>query len=325
VPHVHDFDATLALIVMEHLTPHTILRKGLIRGVRYPRLASDMAEFMAETLFKTSDLHLSAADKKQRMAFFCDNIELCKITEDLIFTNPYREVESNRWTSPQLDDIAAAFRSDADLKLAAQVLKEKFLLSAEALIHGDLHTGSIMVTETDTRVIDPEFAFFGPMGFDVGAFIGNLLLAYFAQEGHATATDTRDEYREWILDQIEATWIGFEQRFLGLWSECGCGDAYTAELFSGPAAAEALRRGQRAYMERLFADTLGFGGMKMIRRVLGLAHVEDLESIDDSDLRARCERKALRMGRELVINRTGYAGIHDVVQKARETVLEARP
>ena len=61
-----------------------------------------------------------------------------------------------------------------------QQLKLKFLTSAEALVHGDLHTGSIMVTEEDTRAIDPEFAFFGPMGFDVGALIGNLLIAAIA-------------------------------------------------------------------------------------------------------------------------------------------------
>ena len=61
------------------------------------------------------------------------------------------------------------------------------MTSAEALIHGDLHTGSIMMTTEDTRVIDPEFAFIGPMGFDVGAVIGNLFLAYFAQGGHEAA------------------------------------------------------------------------------------------------------------------------------------------
>jgi 5-methylthioribose kinase len=44
--------------------------------------------------------------------------------------------------------------------------------SAEALIHGDLHTGSVMVTREETRVIDPEFAFYGPMDFDVGAVTG---------------------------------------------------------------------------------------------------------------------------------------------------------
>ncbi|GKB47657.1 methylthioribose kinase, partial [Tanacetum coccineum] len=42
-----------------------------------------------------------------------------------------------------------------------------------------------MVTQDSTQVIDPEFAFYGPMGFDIGAFLGNLILAYFAQDRHA--------------------------------------------------------------------------------------------------------------------------------------------
>jgi len=51
---------------------------------------------------------------------------------------------------------------DAPLKLAAARYGQKFLNQPEALIHGDLHSGSVMVTESDTRVIDPEFAFYGP-------------------------------------------------------------------------------------------------------------------------------------------------------------------
>ena len=47
-----------------------------------------------------------------------------------------------------------------------------------------------MMTESDTRIIDPEFAFFGPMGFDVGAVLGNLLMSYFSQDGHATSRVT---------------------------------------------------------------------------------------------------------------------------------------
>ena len=82
------------------------------------------------------------------------------------------------------------------------------MTSAQALIHGDLHTGSIMLTTDDTRVIDPEFAFIGPIGFDVGAVIGNLLLAFFAQEGHEAAPGARDAYREWILAQTEPVWDG---------------------------------------------------------------------------------------------------------------------
>ena len=88
------------------------------------------------------------------MAVFCGNGELCKITEDLIFTEPYMVCDRNRWTTPQLDDIAREFREDTTLKLAVSRLKVKFMASAEALIHGDLHTGSVMLTETDTRIID---------------------------------------------------------------------------------------------------------------------------------------------------------------------------
>lgn len=48
-----------------------------------------------------------------------------------------------------------------------------------------------MVTFESTQVIDPEFAFYGPMGFDVGAFLGNLILAYFSQDGHADGKNDR--------------------------------------------------------------------------------------------------------------------------------------
>jgi 5-methylthioribose kinase len=48
-----------------------------------------------------------------------------------------------------------------------------------------------MVTTDSTQVIDPEFAFYGPMGYDIGAFLGNLILAYFAQDGHADQANNR--------------------------------------------------------------------------------------------------------------------------------------
>lgn len=322
VPHLlpkrYHYDSTLAAIVMEFLSPHIILRKGFIQGIRYPRLAADIAEFMAQTLFKTSDLYVEAATKKRRMEIFCRNTELCRITEELVFTDPYRIAKLNRWTTPQLDDLALAFRQDGALKTIAQRLKLKFLTSAEALIHGDLHSGSIMATPEDTRVIDPEFAFYGPMGFDIGAVIGNLLLAYFSQEGHESSPGVRKEYRNWLLQTVEETWNRFEQRFLELWQEQASGDAYHASLFADPCSYEALATEKRNYLQRLFHDSVGFAGVKMIRRILGLAHVEDLEAIEDPDLRARCERKSLRLGRLLVLELESFSKITEVTAAARQ-------
>lgn len=217
VPAVLHHDAELALTAMELLEPHIIMRKGLIEATRYPRFVDDISTFLAQTLFFSSDLALSAAAKKQGIADFAGNHALCKITEDLIFTDPYRIAEQNRWTAPYLDATAAAFREDLDLHVAISRLKLKFMASPEALLHGDLHTGSIMVTESETKVIDPEFAFYGPMGFDIGAVIGNLLMAYLASAGHERTPGERAPFEAWLLETIEGVWTGFPKDF----SRCG--------------------------------------------------------------------------------------------------------
>ena len=316
VPQVFHFDRAMALIAMEFLTPHVIMRKGIVAGTRYPRFASDIAHFMAHTLFGTSALALKADACKALTGRFAPNTALCKITEDLVFTDPYRVAELNRWTRPWLDGIAKAFREDAALKCAVQARKFQFMTSAQALLHGDLHTGSIMLTAGDTRVIDPEFAFMGPMGFDIGALVGNLLLGALAQEGHAATPGARDGYRDWLLAQAVAVWAQFEARFLVLWRETGDGDAYVAALFAGAEGARAMEAERRAFMATLMADTIAFAGIEIIRRILGLAHVEDMESIADPARRAGCETKALVLARKLVLGAAGFAAMADVAALA---------
>ena len=312
-PEVFHFDRAQAMIVMEYLHPHVIMRKGLIRGIEYPRFADDIAEFLAATLFNTSVLAGTAAEHKARAELFAPNTALCKITEDLVFTDPYREAPLNRWTRPYLDAQKRAFERDSALKVAAQARKYQFMTSAQALIHGDLHTGSIMVTREDTRVIDPEFAFIGPIGFDVGAVIGNLLLAFFAQEGHEAAS--RRARRLPRLDSRAGgeSLVRVPRRFLAFWRAAPSGDAYPASLFASDDDRAAMEKERARFMRALFEDTLGFAGAKMIRRILGLAHVEDLEAIADPERRARCETKALRLARELVVGAKGFSGLADVV------------
>ncbi|KAF2294618.1 hypothetical protein GH714_013769 [Hevea brasiliensis] len=198
VPEVYHFDRTMSLIGMRYLEPpHIILRKGLVAGIEYPNLAEHMSDYMSKTLFYTSLLYRTTTEHKHDVAEFCGNVELCRLTEQVVFSDPYKVSQYNHWTSPYLDQDAEAVREDNVLKLEIAELKSKvafiigFCERAQALIHGDLHTGSVMVTSNSTQVIDPEFAFYGPMGFDVGAFIGNLFLAYFAQDGHADLVDDR--------------------------------------------------------------------------------------------------------------------------------------
>ena len=316
VPAVYHADSTMALIAMEYLSPHVVLRKGFVRGETYPLVGRHLGTFLAHTLFHTSDLHLTAAVKKERIGAFLGNSALCKISEDLIFDEPYFNAPLNRHTRPHLDEFAQSVRRDTPLKLAVQECKARFLSDAEALLHGDLHTGSVLVTRDDTRVIDPEFAFYGPMGFDAGALIGNFLLAYASQPGHERAHGERDEYRRYLLAQVSDLWLNFTQVFAGLWRERGQGDLYSRRLLTD--APQLLEHAITLRLELIWKQAVGFAACKMLRRILGLAHVEDFESIADPELRARCELRAARLARDMLLNPGAYPNHAALIEAARQ-------
>ncbi|GLU09149.1 hypothetical protein SLE2022_260230 [Rubroshorea leprosula] len=318
VPEVYHFDRTMSVIGMRYLEPpHIILRKGLVAGIEYPLLAEHMSEYMSKTLFFTSLLYLSTTEHKRSVAEFCGNVELCRHTARVVFSDPYKISQYNHWTSPYLDHDAEAIREDNMLKVEVAELKSKFCERSQALIHGDLHTASVMVTPNSTQVIDPEFAFYGPMGFDVGAFIGNLILAFFAQDGHANQGNDRKAYKEWILNTIEETWNLFYKKFIGLWEEHkdGPGEAYLPTIYNNPELQKLI---QVKFMEDLFHDTLGFGAAKMIRRIVGVAHVEDFESIKDASKRADCERRALEFAKMLLKERRKFQAINQIVSAIKQ-------
>ncbi|XP_021750830.1 methylthioribose kinase-like isoform X1 [Chenopodium quinoa] len=313
VPEVYHFDRNMSLIGMRYLEPpHIILRKGLIAGVEYPLLAEHMAEYMSKTLFYTSLLYTTTMEHKREVAEFCGNVELCRHTGQVVFSDPYKVSEYNHWTSPHLDHDAEAVREDNVLKLEVAQLKSKFYERAQALIHGDLHTSSVMVTQDSTQVIDPEFSFYGPMGFDIGAFLGNLILTFFAQDGHSNQENDRKSYKKWILKTLGETWNLFHNKFIALWNENkdGPSEAYLPLIYNNP---DVWRLVQTNFMQELFHDSLGFGSAKMIRRIVGVVHVEDTESIADISKRADCERKALNFAKMLMKERRKFVSIEEVI------------
>jgi 5-methylthioribose kinase len=129
--------------------------------------------------------------------------------------------------------LNAYFEGDDELKGAVCALKAKFVCDGAALIHGDFHTGNIMCTASTTFVIHHEFAFYGPMGLDVGAFLANLLLAYFTQHGYDDESQGgRSAQRAWLLQCVVDTWRTFERRFLELWNHEGVTEGTAVGLYT---------------------------------------------------------------------------------------------
>ena len=320
VPEIFHFDEGQAIIVMEFLTPHVILRRALIDGQPLPRIGRDLGLFLARTLFRGSDLCLPTRQKKADMALFADNVELCDITENLVFSDPYFDAPLNRHT-PELDRLVAQLRSDRDLKVEAQRLKHLFASKAETLLHGDLHTGSVMVTPDSTRVIDPELAFYGPMAFDVGMLIANFWMSYFSQSGHEQA-GSRQAMRDYLLRTSEEIWTVFVNEFSRLWHEERTGILYQASLFENQGDALASEQALQGVIHEIWTGMLGFAGIEIHRRILGLAHNADFETIEDTALRASCEAKALKFGRHLAVNRHHIQSMADLERPAERLEKE---
>ncbi len=304
VPKVHFFDENDAVIVMEDLARHREMRAALREGVRFPRAAEHLGRYMARTLFYTSDLYLPSGEKKAWAAELVNPV-LRKVQEDLVFTQPYKPHPNNRYSRP-LEPIVQEIYADDALRAEVHELKERYMTQAQALIHNDLHTGSILASEDETKVVDPEFAFFGPMGHDLGTYLGNLALAYAAYEAHAPNEEEKRAFRAWLLESFEETWRVFEREFLSAWER----DANPEEWYSD--------RYRERYLKRLLKDAAGFGAAEMFRRLIGMAHVSDFWSIEDEAERAAAESLGLDIARRWIRSWRGLETIEELAGLVRE-------
>lgn len=313
VPEVYYQSEMLSVLVMQNLSNHTLLRAELIKGRYLPRLAEDLSTFLAETLFYSSDFALPSADKKA-MVCQSSNQDMCKITEDFVFTYPFEHHEMNDYNPALPQSCIDSIQKNPNIRAHVAQMKYMFMNKPEALLHGDLHTSSVMVNSLETFVIDPEFSFAGPMGFDIGALIANLYLNYFSH-AHKTSTESVN-YSQWLLQTIDDLWYKFEGKFLSLWTEHedSAGHAFMGKDLTG----DSHQTFRHVFLQQVLSDTLGFAACKMMRRILGVAKVADFMQFEDEKLRAKLENQVLKMASTMLVNRQSYTNITDVNNLAED-------
>ena len=316
VPKVYDADEEMSVVIMEYLNKHEIMRKPLVARRRFPKFADHISTFLVNSLFYTSDLFLTGVEKKLLMAKFT-NEQLRKLQEDFVYTNPYMESEENSW-NPLIDQEVQSVRQNAELKMAIADMKQAYVNKSEALIHADLHTGSIMLNEEDTRVIDPEFAFFGPMAYDIGAVLQNLILNYLSHYAHTSDREKRDSFQAYLQELVRDIWNEFARKFDEVWAANNRGELVPTGYWNFPGGNEAFAEFRRRYIARLLQETAGHGGVKFLRRMMGIVSVWDIASIEDPEKRAVVERAAIRIGSRWVLERASVLSIDDLISIVTE-------
>ncbi len=326
VPEIYYADNEMSLVIMQNLNKHTIIRGEMNLGKKFPKMPDHVSTFLAEMLFRSSDWgmagktekwpHHDTASKKEMVEKYI-NKDLCNLTENFIFSYPLYKSDTNTYTPGLTEEDLADIQEDNELKVKIALIRYKFMNNAEALLHGDLHTGSIMANEEETYIIDPEFAFYGPAGFDIGLLLGNLFLAYIAQSYRQIQLGNKPyDYRKWVLDAIAEIWEGFTVKYDKLWQEKEEKDKYP--MWDYPGGKDAFKMLREAENLRIFKDAIGIAGSVMIRRTLGLAKVSDIADIEDTVARSALDRLALKIGKQFVLKADSLNSIQEVIAIAKE-------
>jgi len=281
---------------MECLTPHEVLRSALIRDDAQPGFSASIGQYVARSVHATSWISRPFEVGSKLLEEFSGNTALTRITVDLILTDPFRPCSRNPEPEAALLPDVTALQGNKPLHRAVGVLQDRFLTARQALLHGDLHTGSIMLHRNDVRVIDGEFATMGPIGFDCGLYLGNLAL-------HACAAPHKQDF---IRTEIIAFWSSFTNELRAL-LKTGGGDVWA---LSDETQREELLEN---FLTSILQDTAGFCGLEMIRRTIGFAQVADYTLCPTPENRTLARRKALQTGQRLILDAGTVQTLGDVL------------
>lgn len=306
IPEIYNYNEKMFCLAMEDISEYKNLRTELMKGKMFSHLADNITTFMVDTLLPTTDLVLDRAKKKQYVKDFI-NPELCDITEDLVLTEPYYNYKNrNIIIKENLQYVEENIYNDTELHFQVAILRNNFMNNAECLLHGDLHSGSIFANEKGIKVIDPEFAFYGPMGYDIGNVIGNLIFSY----AYKYYTDNSNkEFLNYILNTIKDIVDMTKNKLDKKYDECVEFKLYKNEKF------------KQKYIYDIMADSYGYAGTEIIRRTIGDSKVAEVNSITDVNIKVPQERSLLLIGKHLIKNRWTLSNGYDIINIIKEVIF----
>lgn len=298
VPKIYYYDENMYAVSMEDISDYLNLRKELSKRKIYPRLSEDITTFIVDTTFPLTDLVLDRHTKKKNVIKFT-NIELCDITEDLVLTEPYYDYKNrNIITKGNEEFVKTKLYNDEDLKFDVCMLRNNFMNNSQTLIHGDLHSGSIFINQNGIKIIDPEFAFYGPMGYDIGNVIGNLFFALY----NSKYTDNNMEFISYISNTIIEIYDKTKEKLYKKYDELVEFELYKNGKF------------KKIYIDKIMEDALGYAGLEMIRRTVGDSKVMEINSVDNLEDKLKMEQDIINKGIYLIKNRKNILFGSDLIE-----------
>jgi 5-methylthioribose kinase len=304
-PEIYLFDEPGRIIVMEDLMELSLLRFELCRMVKHGHFTNKIGAFFARNLFYSSNLHLTNYKKSEVERFFT-NPEYTALVEFLFHENI--GVSWERDMIPGTAEKRTALVDNPAIQAEFKRLENKFMEDKECLIHTDLHSSNIMISADDVRIIDGEFAGFGPLAQDFGRLTASLSLNYVSWFGDTDRTaEEKTDFRNYLLTTIEDLYTTFQNEFRQL-VNTHRDESYSLKTLDVD-----------AYLIEQLQNALSYTGVNIMSRLSNRGICYDLLRLPEANRLVPC-LLGLDISKSLMLNHRNYTTIKEYTQLLKNLV-----
>lgn len=302
LPELYFYDDENLVFAVEDVSHLKIARFQLNKSIMFPKMAGQIAEYLAKIHFYTSDYYLDTETFRKLQVRFM-NIKMRSVFDDMAFGN--RDVDGSGKMGFELDpDYADYIRDlvfDPRVVLERYKLRDLFMRKAEVLLHGDFHTSNVFVDQEDLKVIDMEYAFFGPAAYDLGY-----------QESHLLSQVTCGAFRPFPSEEDRWTFVSYAlatmqhlfDEYCRVFFECWDTDA--KPIYQNvPGLQEHVKK-------QLLQNMIGYcSSSNLFRCAGGHGNYPEYDDLTDKDAKRNATLISILMDHHMILHREDYKSVQE--------------
>ena len=183
---------------------------------------------------------------------------------------------------------------------------------AEVLLHGDFHTSNVFVDQEELKVIDMEYAFFGPAAYDLGY-----------QESHLLSQCVCAAFRPFPSEEERLTFISYTlatmqhlfAEYCKVFFECWDTDA--KPIYQGIP-------GMQEYVQKqLLQDTIGFcASSNFFRCAGGHGNYPEYDDLTDPIAQRNAVILSIIMDHRMILCREDYSNVQEWIDDLLDLLKE---
>ena len=296
-PELYFYDAENLVFAVEDVSHLKIARFQLNKSIMFPKMAGQIAEYLAKMHFYTSDYYLDTDTFRKLQVRFM-NARMREVFDNMAFMN--RDIGTPEGPGFELDpeyaDYIRDLVFDPRVVLERYKLRDLFMRKAEVLLHGDFHTSNVFVDQEDLKVIDMEYAFFGPAAYDLGYQESHLLSQFIC--GAFRPFDSEAERRNFVSYMLASMQHLFDE-YCRVFFACWDNDAKA--VYQGvPGMQEYVRK-------QLLQNMIGFCATSNIFRCAGgHGNYPEYDDLTDKTAQRNAVILSMIMDHRMILCREDY-------------------